>query len=53
MSRVGGAAQVKAMKSVAGPLRLDLAQYRELAAFALFASELDKSTQRQLPVVSA
>ncbi len=48
VSRVGGAAQVKAMKTVAGRLRLDLAQYRELAAFALFASELDKSTQAQL-----
>jgi len=48
VSRVGGAAQVKAMKAVAGRLRLDLAQYRELAAFALFASELDKSTQAQL-----
>ncbi len=48
VSRVGGAAQVKAMKGVAGRLRLDLAQFRELAAFALFASELDKSTQNQL-----
>jgi F-type H+-transporting ATPase subunit alpha len=48
VSRVGGAAQVKAMKSVAGRLRLDLAQYRELAAFALFASELDKATQATL-----
>jgi F-type H+-transporting ATPase subunit alpha len=48
VSRVGGAAQVKAMKQVAGSLRLDLAQYRELAAFAQFGSELDKSTQNQL-----
>ena len=48
VSRVGGSAQVKAMKAVAGRLRLDLAQYRELAAFALFASELDKSTQATL-----
>lgn len=48
VSRVGGAAQVKAMKQVAGTLRLDLAQYRELAAFAQFGSELDKSTQAQL-----
>ena len=48
VSRVGGAAKVKAMKQVAGSLRLDLAQYRELAAFAQFGSELDKSTQQQL-----
>jgi len=48
VSRVGGAAQVKAMKSVAGELRLDLAQYRELEAFARFGSELDPATQRQL-----
>jgi F-type H+/Na+-transporting ATPase subunit alpha len=48
VSRVGGAAQVKAMKQVAGMLRLELAQYRELAAFAQFGSELDKSTQQQL-----
>lgn len=48
VSRVGGSAQVKAMKKVAGSLRLDLAQYRELAAFAQFASDLDKVTQRQL-----
>ena len=48
VSRVGGAAQVKAMKQVAGRLRLDLAQYRELAAFAQFGSELDKATQAQL-----
>jgi F-type H+-transporting ATPase subunit alpha len=48
VSRVGGAAQVKAMKAVAGPLRLSLAQYRELAAFAQFASDLDPTTQRTL-----
>ncbi|RPJ71652.1 MAG: F0F1 ATP synthase subunit alpha [Acidobacteria bacterium] len=48
VSRVGGAAQVKAMRQVAGRLRLDLAQYRELAAFAQFASDLDKATQAQL-----
>ncbi len=48
VSRVGGAAQTKAMKQVAGMLRLDLAQYRELAAFAQFASDLDKSTLAQL-----
>jgi F-type H+-transporting ATPase subunit alpha len=48
VSRVGGAAQVKAMKAVAGRLRLDLAQYREMAAFAMFASDLDKSTQALL-----
>ena len=48
VSRVGGAAQVKAMKQVAGSLRLDLAQYRELAAFAQFGSDLDKATQQQL-----
>ena len=48
VSRVGGSAQVKAMKTVAGRLRLDLAQYRELAAFAMFASDLDKSTQNTL-----
>jgi F-type H+-transporting ATPase subunit alpha len=45
---VGGSAQVKAMKAVAGRLRLDLAQYRELAAFAMFASDLDKATQNML-----
>jgi F-type H+-transporting ATPase subunit alpha len=45
---VGGAAQTKAMKKVAGSLRLDLAQYRELAAFAQFASDLDASTKKQL-----
>jgi F-type H+-transporting ATPase subunit alpha len=48
VSRVGGSAQVKAMKSVAGRLRLDLAQFRELAAFAMFASDLDKATQAML-----
>ncbi len=48
VSRVGGAAQVKAMKQVAGTLRIDLAQYRELAAFSQFGSDLDKSTQAQL-----
>lgn len=48
VSRVGGSAQIKAMKQVAGRLRLDLAQYRELAAFAQFGSDLDKSTQAQL-----
>jgi F-type H+/Na+-transporting ATPase subunit alpha len=48
VSRVGGSAQVKAMKAVAGRLRLDLAQYRELAAFAMFASDLDKSTRASL-----
>ena len=48
VSRVGGAAQIKAMKQVAGRLRLDLAQYRELAAFAQFGSDLDKATQATL-----
>ena len=48
VSRVGGSAQIKAMKQVAGKLRLDLAQYRELAAFAQFGSDLDKSTKAQL-----
>ncbi|KAB2837597.1 F0F1 ATP synthase subunit alpha, partial [bacterium] len=48
VSRVGGNAQIKAMKQVAGTLRLELAQYRELAAFAQFGSDLDKATQRQL-----
>src|SRR6267378_6717304 len=48
VSRVGGAAQIKAMKQIAGSLRLDLAQYRELAAFAQFGSDLDKATQAQL-----
>jgi F-type H+-transporting ATPase subunit alpha len=48
VSRVGGSAQIKAMRQVAGSLRLDLAHYRELAAFALFGSELDKASQQQL-----
>lgn len=48
VSRVGGAAQIKAMKQVAGTMRLDLAQYRELAAFAQFGSDLDKSTKLKL-----
>ncbi|RLA93389.1 MAG: F0F1 ATP synthase subunit alpha, partial [Deltaproteobacteria bacterium] len=48
VSRVGGNAQIRAMRQVAGSLRLDLAQYRELAAFAKFGSELDKATQAQL-----
>ncbi|MGH9791287.1 MAG: F0F1 ATP synthase subunit alpha, partial [Candidatus Acidiferrales bacterium] len=48
VSRVGGNAQIKAMRQVAGTLRLDLAQYRSLAAFAQFGSELDKATQAQL-----
>ncbi len=48
VSRVGSAAQTKAMRKVAGPLKLDLAQYRELAAFAQFASDLDKATRDQL-----
>jgi len=48
VSRVGGAAQVKAMKQVAGTLRLDMAQFRELEAFAAFGSDLDASTQKQL-----
>jgi len=48
VSRVGGNAQIKAMKQVAGPLRLSLAQYRELEAFAQFGSELDAATQREL-----
>jgi F-type H+-transporting ATPase subunit alpha len=48
VSRVGGNAQIKAMKQVAGKLRLELAQYREMAAFAQFGSDLDKSTQMQL-----
>src|SRR5512141_3003099 len=48
VSRVGGSAQVKAMKQVAGTLRLSLAQYREMAAFAQFGSDLDKATQMQL-----
>jgi F-type H+-transporting ATPase subunit alpha len=48
VSRVGGSAQIKAMKKVAGPLRLELAQFRELAAFAAFGSDLDAATKRQL-----
>jgi F-type H+-transporting ATPase subunit alpha len=48
VSRVGGSAQIKAMRSVAGSLRLELAQYRELAAFAQFGSDLDKASQQQL-----
>jgi F-type H+-transporting ATPase subunit alpha len=48
VSRVGGSAQIKAMRQVAGPLKLTLARYRELAAFAQFASDLDKGTQAQL-----
>jgi F-type H+-transporting ATPase subunit alpha len=48
VSRVGGNAQIRAMKQVAGSLRLDLAQYREMAAFAQFGSDLDKATQAQL-----
>src|SRR2546421_3772143 len=48
VSRVGGSAQIRAMRQVAGTLRLDLAQYRELAAFAQFGSDLDKATQAQL-----
>src|SRR5690349_3409365 len=48
VSRVGGSAQIKAMRQVAGSLKLDLAQYRELAAFAQFGSDLDKATQAQL-----
>jgi len=48
VSRVGGNAQVKAMKKVAGPLRIELAQYREMAAFAQFSSDLDATTKKQL-----
>ena len=48
VSRVGGSAQTKATKSVAGQLKLNLAQYREMAAFAQFGSDLDKATQEQL-----
>ncbi|MGZ4106183.1 MAG: F0F1 ATP synthase subunit alpha, partial [Tumebacillaceae bacterium] len=48
VSRVGGSAQIKAMKKVAGTLRLDLAQYRELQAFAQFGSDLDKATKARL-----
>src|SRR5207253_1361699 len=47
VSRVGGSAQVRAMRQVAGKLRLDLAQFRELAAFAQFGSDLDRATQAQ------
>ena len=53
VSRVGGSAQIKAMRQVAGTLRLDLAQYRELAAFSQFGSDLDKATQQQLVPRSA
>ena len=48
VSRVGGAAQIKAMKKIAGPIRLELAQYRELAAFAQFGSDLDADTKERL-----
>lgn len=48
VSRVGGSAQIKAMKKIAGPIRVELAQYRELASFAQFGSELDEATARQL-----
>src|SRR3712207_2095483 len=48
VSRVGGAAQIRAMRQVAGRLRLDLAQFRELAAFAQFGSDLDRATRAQL-----
>src|SRR5690606_2251381 len=48
VSRVGGSAQIKAMKKVAGTLKLDLAQYRELAAFAQFGSDLDRATKARL-----
>lgn len=48
VSRVGGSAQIKAMKKIAGPIRIELAQYRELAAFAQFGSDLDPDTKRQL-----
>ena len=48
VSRVGGSAQIKAMKQSAGMLRLELAQYRELAAFSQFGSDLDAATQKQL-----
>jgi len=48
VSRVGGDAQLKGMKQTAGPLRLELAQYRELASFSQFASDLDPATRRQL-----
>ena len=48
VSRVGGAAQIKAMKKIAGPIRIELAQYRELAAFSQFGSDLDENTRNQL-----
>ena len=48
VSRVGGSAQIKAMKKIAGPIRVELAQYRELASFAQFGSELDEATKNQL-----
>lgn len=48
VSRVGGSAQIKAMKKIAGPIRIELAQYRELAAFSQFGSDLDADTKRQL-----
>ena len=48
VSRVGGAAQIKAMKKIAGPIRIELAQYRELAAFSQFSSDLDEATKNQL-----
>ncbi len=48
VSRVGGSAQIRVMRAISGTLRLDLAQYRELAAFAQFGSDLDKTTQAQL-----
>ena len=48
MSRVGGSAQTKAIKSVAGSLRVELAQFRELAAFSQFASDLDEDTKRRI-----
>ena len=48
VSRVGGSAQIKAMKKIAGPIRVELAQYRELQAFAQFGSELDAATKEQL-----
>ena len=48
VSRVGGSAQIKAMKKIAGPIRLELAQYRELAAFSQFGSELDADTRERL-----
>lgn len=48
MSRVGGSAQIKAMKKISGPIRIELAQYRELAAFSQFSSDLDPETKAQL-----